>query len=460
MEKTIFIISDLHLGGKPGFQICSPAGQQRLAQFIRWAKEQHTTEHTVQLVIAGDIVDFLAEEDFQAFTADDVLASQKLENIFKNFAGVWEALREFVASGAELTMMVGNHDIELSLPGPHRLLREKLGQGRVDFIFDNQAFVAGPVIIEHGNRYDMWNVVPHDELRQVRSALSRREQPPPLTPIPGSQLVCQVMNQLKQKYHFIDLLKPETQAALPLMALLEPEALREIDEVAKLYLKARQVKFNAQGVPTDRGKISAVTTPCPQEIVMRRILTESRELGGGDGDNGQISALGKTQAFINLWRAARSKSDRDKQIDRLYRALKTFAAEQHLAFDLAQEDEIYLEPARHLAKRGFQVVVFGHTHLVKRVPLRETQNAIYLNSGTWADILRLPSSLLQDDETTAKAELQVFADDLAQNQLGNMRKPVASYVRIDLGGEQVKSAEVFHFESSKKPASSILKHSS
>ncbi len=103
-----------------------------------------------------------------------------------NFADVWDALRAFVASSAALTLMLGNHDIELALPGPHRLLRERLGPGRADFIFDNQAFVEGPLLIEHGNRYDMWNVVPHDRLREVRSAVSRREPPPQLPDIPGS----------------------------------------------------------------------------------------------------------------------------------------------------------------------------------------------------------------------------------------------------------------------------------
>ena len=448
MERTFFVISDLHLGGKPGFQICSDEGQQRLTQFIRWAKEQRTSERDVHLVIAGDIVDFLAEAESKAFTADDHLASQKLENIFKNFADVWESLREFVTSGSALTMMLGNHDIELSLPGPHRLLREKLGQGRVDFVCDNQAFVEGAVLIEHGNRYDEWNVVPHDELRQIRSALSRQEPPPALPEIPGSEMVCRVMNELKSQYQFIDLLKPETQAALPLLAVLEPIALQKLATVVQLARKARRTRFDAHGSPIDRNKIAA--TAASQDARTEQLLKAAQKLAGVPTEAAQIGAFQTMQAFRYLWQAATAQADRDKQTDRLYRALKLFAAEQYLAFDLEQEDEIYLKPARTMAARGFRAIVFGHTHLVKKVAL--PNNAVYLNSGTWADIIRLPDSLFEDDEATAKTELATFADDLTTNNLVNWRHPVASYVRIDTEDNQITDSAVWHFASAESPA--------
>ncbi len=455
MPETIFVISDLHLGGAPGFQICSPEGQKLLAGFIGWAGQQHAAGGNVHLVLAGDIVDFLAEPEFQAFTADDRAAADKLQRIFHNYAPVWEALRGFVAQGAALTLMLGNHDIELALPSPHRLLRERLGPGRVDFIFDNQAFVAGPLIIEHGNRYDFWNVVPHDELRRMRSALSRGETPPPLAPIPGSELVCRVMNDLKRDYNFIDLLKPETQAALPLLAVLEPKALRKIGAVVELYRQARRVRFDATGTPLDAGYIGAVRQT-PEDAATERLLAEARALSGDNADAGHIGAMGAAvqtlRAFKDLWYAATTRADRDRQVERLYRALRTFAAEQHLAFDTTQEDEIYLKPARHLAQRGFRVIVFGHTHLVKKVTLPD---AVYLNSGTWADIIRLPDSLLQADAAVAKAELAAFADDLAHNHLANWRKPVATYVRVDLTGEPVARAEAFYFRGPENPSAPI-----
>lgn len=40
MERTLFVISDLHLGGAEDFQMCSAAGRVRLARFIDWAAAQ------------------------------------------------------------------------------------------------------------------------------------------------------------------------------------------------------------------------------------------------------------------------------------------------------------------------------------------------------------------------------------------------------------------------------------
>src|SRR5207253_2251682 len=136
-------------------------------------------------------------EEFAAFTASDSQAKVKLGRIITNTEEVWKSVESFLRSGAKLTLLLGNHDVELSLPGPRRVLLERLGPGRVEFIYDNQAFVEGPVLIEHGNRYDSWNIVSHDTLREVRSVLSRGEAPVTFEGPAGSHLVVNVMNKIK-----------------------------------------------------------------------------------------------------------------------------------------------------------------------------------------------------------------------------------------------------------------------
>jgi UDP-2,3-diacylglucosamine pyrophosphatase LpxH len=98
MHHHVYVISDLHLGGapaadgKPGFQICPPSTQKILGDFIlRLPKSSNS--HDCHLVIAGDIVDFLAEEPFKSFTADPVEALRKFNSIVENTAPVWVALR-------------------------------------------------------------------------------------------------------------------------------------------------------------------------------------------------------------------------------------------------------------------------------------------------------------------------------------------------------------------------------
>lgn len=58
MATQVFVISDLHLGGVPGFQMCPPTGRTLLAEFVRSVTAQHRPELEAHLVIAGDVVDF------------------------------------------------------------------------------------------------------------------------------------------------------------------------------------------------------------------------------------------------------------------------------------------------------------------------------------------------------------------------------------------------------------------
>jgi UDP-2,3-diacylglucosamine pyrophosphatase LpxH len=196
----IFIISDLHLGGRPhpknGTEngIASPLGSQichayaELTQFIDWVASQGSGDVPVELVINGDIVDFLMEDDYQdeldtvPWLPDEARVLEKLKLIIErtretNQRGPFEAMADLLAQGQLLTFILGNHDVELSLPAVRRYLEEDVfrsgSSGRFRFIYDGEAYVRGDLLIEHGNRYDPWNVIDHSALRQERSMLSR-----------------------------------------------------------------------------------------------------------------------------------------------------------------------------------------------------------------------------------------------------------------------------------------------
>jgi len=77
IKKEVYVISDLHLGGRApesgetrGFQITTHGCE--LADFINneIAFKQHIAKE-VELVINGDVVDFLAEEEWDAFNDDE-----------------------------------------------------------------------------------------------------------------------------------------------------------------------------------------------------------------------------------------------------------------------------------------------------------------------------------------------------------------------------------------------------
>jgi UDP-2,3-diacylglucosamine pyrophosphatase LpxH len=148
MKQRIFVVSDVHLGGEPGpdglpgFQICPAANQASLVSFLD-ALPDGSDDQDVRLVINGDLVDFLAEKPFAAFTSVETEAAEKLKSIMRRTRAVWDALAAFVSRGGSLTLLLGNHDIEMSLPAVRRVVLDTLGNGRVEFIYDNEAFTIG-----------------------------------------------------------------------------------------------------------------------------------------------------------------------------------------------------------------------------------------------------------------------------------------------------------------------------
>ena len=86
----VHVISDIHMGGKPGFQILRETN--RLAGYIGWVAGQ-SPDGRVALVLNGDVFDTLAE-DIQGYVAVD-RAVETLERIMddESFSGVLESAR-------------------------------------------------------------------------------------------------------------------------------------------------------------------------------------------------------------------------------------------------------------------------------------------------------------------------------------------------------------------------------
>jgi len=434
LSKSIFVISDLHLGGTQGRQMCSSTGQSMMAEFIRWVGSQRAADKEIHLVIAGDIVDFLAESS-EPFTADEDRATRKLQFVFDNTnARIWDGLQDLLKKGCELTLMLGNHDLELSLPKPRALLLKRIGaQHNVRFVYDNEAFVESGILIEHGNRYDSWNVIDHGALRAVRSALSRLEPAPKFTAPSGSQLVVDVMNAIKAKFAFVDLLKPENEILLPLLVALDPGVLTNVLRIANLRWQIIANRRRPDGQPLDESQIAAAETAAERDREMLKLCT-------GGIDVAQVGAFEDMKAAI----ANIGSSVVSSLTGTLHTALRTWAgnADQR-CFDETVESNDYLAPANEAAKRGFRYVVYGHTHLVKHVPL--AKGAMYLNTGTWADLMGLPRAILSEDAVAAKAQLDSFIEDIKSNQLTEWRRTIPTFARLDIERDRVMEGDVYFF---------------
>jgi UDP-2,3-diacylglucosamine pyrophosphatase LpxH len=355
----------------------------------------------------------------------------------KRTAAIWNALAGFVKRGGSLTLLLGNHDIELSLPETRRMLLGRLGEGRVGFIYDNEAFSVGTLMIEHGNRFDGWNAVPHGALRRVRSRLSRGLDAGEFPAMPGSRLVVDVMNRIKEDYSFVDLLKPEDAGVLPILAGLGAAGLQEIWQLAKRFRQSQSVDFDEEQEPKDETYIAEVPS---EEEAFHKL---AQDIAAG-GDATQVSIID-----LSGMRAKVSETVRKLRRSGLKKAFQSEIVRNlhSLAFVLEKENPIYLTPAEGFKKRGFKVVVFGHTHLVKRVPLGD--GAVYLNTGTWADLIRAPKAIWDDDAAGAEKILNEFVNDLERDEVSRWRRSIPTYARINLNGDTVEDADVYFADNDK-----------
>ncbi len=461
-DIRLFIISDLHLGGcadaagRPGSRLFS--AQAALADFIDWVCAQGTESEAVELVVNGDIVDFLADDPAEdgrlharIFSGNETEAIATLEAIRHTNAAVFEALARFLAAGHRLTLLLGNHDVELSLPGVRRHLETCLdAQGRdLKFVYDGEAYTVGRVLIEHGNRYDPWNFIDHDALRRERSVRSRGEaglateqEHLRFVPPAGTLLVIHFLNRIKRHYRFVDLLKPEDEAVLPLlMALSEGEWWRRLDDiVTSTTVARRRMPWRLQRlVQTAKDRNLAGQTPdvpasladLAQRLGLDKALfrvSSGRNLAGG----GIWTPWQAVTNSIQMGALALGFADRNGEpFRRLHEALIRLNLTDD-SFRLDQEKEQYLDPARELIdQREFQVVVFGHTHLPKQVPGRLDRGfrTCYINTGTWADVMRLPPAVLERNETGQTAVAQ-FCEALQANDHARYVQRYLAYAEI------------------------------
>lgn len=445
MPESILVISDLHLGGDEKFAICTAEGQRLLAEFLGWVAARQEKDKNIHLVVNGDSVDFLAEPEFQVFTSDDASATAKLRAIMDRTAPVWKGFRAVMAAGAQVTFTLGNHDLELTLPGPRRLLRETMGPGRFDFLYDNQALRIGDVLIEHGNRYDRWNSVTHEDLRKVRVRISRGLEPPEFKAPAGSHMVIEVMNGLKDKYTFINLLKPENQAAIPLVAVLDPGVFEKFPDIALLAAQATESRRQRDEIAADVSGETAGYHPDD-----RQALDFARGLAF-EGDVDQIGYQ-ELKDFLSGLKAHAAEWYRRQQIEKLYKAFRYWLGPQLTTFDTGQESKEYYNAAMDSARAGFKVIAYGHTHLAKKVAL-PTGGATYLNTGTWADLMCVPASiLLPDSAEEAKRDLEIFVRDLENNRTGRWTGRLATFAEIEMEGGRATSSDVYLFDGTDKIA--------
>ena len=440
----VFVISDLHLGGREGFQVFDQG--ELLAAFINFLREL-PKKRRVALVINGDMVDFLAERpggSGRYFAPEGAVGEMERIAADPSFLPVWKALAAFCRRpGRRLVVTLGNHDLELALPWVRTRLVDLLtgghasARGRFLLSLGPEGFlcrVGGRrVLAVHGNEVDSWNVTDHRRLGQIARDHHRGREIEPWIPNAGTQLVIDVINHIKTRQVFIDLLKPEDEVAARVAYAVDPDQGDKIRGIlraaARRWRDGARMGFDLLGHDGEESQPSNRTetlVPSEGNQLSRAWLSrvEGRFTEGATpfdlvGEADRDRALGW---FDPLFEAFGFTDEEEA----LRRRLQNVRSDNTFALDRPGEIDRALD---RLVSPRIDFLVTGHTHL-ERVLSRP--RGLYLNTGTWIPLLRLRTEHLRDRTSFAATLRQLVTNDKELWQRRGLleRKPAVAHIRL------------------------------
>lgn len=424
----LYIVSDLHLGGYPADkQIFKQSAEFEvlIAELFGRPKKKQ-----VGLVLNGDVVDFLAVPEPDYF--DPLGAVGKLDDIARDasFLPVFDALRNYLkVPNRHLIITLGNHDLELALPRVREFLLQTLAQGssearaRISLAFDREGFRCkvgkANVVCVHGNDVDTWNKTDFARLEQVSLDPASGQG---WIPNAGSQLVIDVINDVKNEHPYVDLLKPLGSGVLPTLLVMEPRLMGKIGNalpaVGRLTWDSLRQRWGFLGEGESRGNgqrareaaaARALTnmlggTLSSSNALPRsftRPLRSNREVDGlllemernyrrgvrplellpGDLGPEYLGIMGA------LWNLVRLRGKPEV----LREALENL--ENDRSFDIVAQDDAFHEYQKQTSS-DVHFLVTGHTHLERALRLEEDQERYYYNSGTWVRLIQFTKDVL------------------------------------------------------------------
>lgn len=418
----IIVISDLHLAAERDQGLFQADAQ--LVEFLQWV---HNSLHRCFLVINGDVFDFLVGREASSLNLDEAVV--QVESIAANHREILEILGAIASSNDhELFILGGNHDPELALPEVQRRLEHHLNSHSsrplVRWLTNGEAalFHVGlaRVLIEHGDQYDSWNWIDHEALRRVICLASRNVAYEDVYKLPpGSQLVINRFNPIREKFRWLETLQPFSPSILPLAL-----------EVILPTLP-----------PNERDRL--IRSVKELKTFGRRALAD-RILAGLDRKSEYWANDDHERQFLNEWLALYEKQENvwsvlDNMEAALVRAatrLRSLTAKTTLkhisrtnSFFNIDELDGQSERVTKLISKGTDVVVHGHTHSAKA---HIVSSGLYLNTGTWGQLTQLP------DCDASTQDWVTFMEAMRLNRTASFGRP--TFVRICKQEEQTQAS--------------------
>jgi hypothetical protein len=238
-------------------------------------------------------------------------------------------------------------------------------------------------------------------------------------PNAGSQLVIDVMNSIKHKYPFVDLLKPETAAMLPTLLALAPDQHDKLNAIAATALRrvwdAVKVATGFLGAREDQeltGRTVAATdvfasgssslrrgfTSSDREEYASSLLDNAEERFKRNVDPMMLVDNDQLGAYLGLGGAVKKWVFGEDKTEVLREAFSDLS--QDRSFDPTADDATS-EDLDEKVGDGFDFLIAGHTHLARALS-RKKKSGWYFNSGTWARLIRFEDQVIKDPEAFKK----------------------------------------------------------
>jgi UDP-2,3-diacylglucosamine pyrophosphatase LpxH len=443
MEPTLAVISDLHVGRNDDFDIFWSDAKFRL--FVAFLAYLRQRPSPVELVINGDLIDFLQLRPWD--DCSRAAALTKMQEIAGRSSRVFWALGEFLQdSRHRLKVLLGNHDVELAYPEVGAVLRDAIldaapgARDRFELVDRRVTYnprVNGLLVhLEHGNSSDPWNAINYTELFRAAELRTDSFDYPP-----GTRFVYQTMNRFKDQLRFVDVLKPEVPAVPMLLLALRPwQASRAIPEAAVMALRAMGNGLLAalrRRVSGPHLNLASEADLSPEEVLVGQLAGSLIQGAGGQAARPATIAAMAQDLELYLGEEPAEQEAANPTLathNRMAHRLTTCALQGLHRFGAipmgAQEtspgtgpDDPFAHAARSALVGEVQVVVFGHTDEALTAEFRE---GLYVNSGAWADLVRLPAD-------AQRATIEGWLDGIADNSFE--RTPQPTYVLVEPTGQ-------------------------
>ncbi|NJM05022.1 hypothetical protein HC891_00515 [Candidatus Gracilibacteria bacterium] len=411
MMINAYVISDIHLG--PGKRNGSDSwdpledftADDQLCAFIDHLAQQH---QPVELIIAGDFLEYCQILPRIGFASPaDHLGSSEAESLERTAVllgrhssggqghpRVFAALRRLMSAGHSITLIAGNHDVDILWDAVWAQLFEAIyppgASGtlqRVPFFYTVGTGERGRVYIEHGHEHDRANRIgdqmafPFDFDSFGVKRLKRCW---------GTLFVDKVYNELEEQRWFIDNVKPSLRALQLGIRHDFPFTASAMGLLARFLLTS--------GLPPMLGGSDAVlgasNSPPPpaEEFVSALTDVELRAYLDKQLDDPvfraefEASVQGMTVAE---WQAVQSGTAEQSSLDEL----ADLPSDDLVLGGSGSAEDAYIRAARVIIERDERIgsVIFGHTHTPIAghiIEIDAAHSGRYYNSGTWTPHLR------------------------------------------------------------------------